>query len=244
MQQWVASLAILVLVLSGAAAEQGGRGGAAQGGRGGAAPGARGGPAAAPARPVAGNGLEVPGWWARLDDPKEGRQGLKVAPSGGGIRAVTGPNAIFWDPQQYGEGQYTVRANFTLNKPPSHEVAYGLFIGGMLLDQDTQRYTYFVIRPDGKYLIRKRTGAKVVNVAGDWADHAAVAKADASGRQVNDLAIRVAKDAVTFLVNGQEVAKQPRTAVDTAGVVGLRIGHGLDLQVDKFGVTEEGAKTN
>jgi hypothetical protein len=186
----------------------------------------------------------MPGWWARLDDPKEGRQGLKVAPAGGGIRAITGPNAIYWDPQQYAEGQYTVRASFTLNRPPSHDVAYGVFIGGMSLDQDTQRYTYFVIRPDGKYLIRKRTGAKVVNIAGDWADHAAITRADASGKQVNELAIRVAKDAVTFMVNGQDVAKQPPTAVDTAGVAGLRIGHGLDLQIDKFAVAEDGAKTN
>ena len=36
----------------------------------------------------------------------------------------------FFDPQQDWEGQYTVKANFTLNKPASHDVAYGLFAGG------------------------------------------------------------------------------------------------------------------
>ena len=54
MHKWLASVAILLLTLPVLAEAQGGRGGGA----------------AAPARPVAGNGVEIPGWWARLDDPK------------------------------------------------------------------------------------------------------------------------------------------------------------------------------
>jgi hypothetical protein len=223
MHRWLVAVAILLLSLPALADAQGGRGG---------------GPGGAPARPVAGNGVEVPGWWARLDDPKEGRTGLRVTSSGGGVRIVTGPNAIFFDPEIGGDANYTVRATFTQNKPASHEVAYGLFIGGSDLDLENQRYTYFVIRQDGKFLIRKRNGAKTMNVAGDWADHPAVAKADASGKQVNELAISVEKDAVTFMANGQVVAKHPATAVDTNGIAGVRIGHGLDIQVDKLGASE------
>ena len=219
MQKWLAAVAVVLLTLPTLAQAQG-----------------RGGPP--PPRPVAGHGLEVPGWWARADDPKEARTGLKVVPSGSGIHAVTGPTAIFFDPQQDWEGQYTAKANFTLNKPASHQVAYGLFIGGTSLNEDDQQYTYFVIRQDGKYLIKKRNGAKTMNVAGDWADHAAVAKPDASGRQTNELSIGVAKDTVTFMVNGQTVATHPANAVDTVGIVGLRIGHGLDVQIDDFDVTE------
>ena len=224
MHKWLAAIAFLLLTVP-ALPEAQGRGGG-------------------PARPIAGSGVEVPGWWARLDDPKENRAGLKVVPAGSGIHVVTGPNAIFFDPQQDWEGQYTVKANFTLNKPASHDVAYGLFVGGQDMDRDSQRYTYLVIRQDGKFLLRKRTGAKTMNVSGDWMDHAAVRKPDASGKQVNELAIRVAKDAVTFLVNGQEVGKQPASAVDTIGIAGLRIGHGLDVQVDGFAVTNDTARTN
>jgi hypothetical protein len=229
MHKCLAAIAILLLTVPALAEAQGGRGG---------------GPPA-PARPIAGNGVEVPGWWGRLDDPKEGREGLKFAPSGSGIRAITGPNMIFFDSQQNWDAQYTVKGTFTMNKPASHEVAYGLFVGGTNLDQDNQRYTYLVIRQDGKFLIKKRNGAATSNVAGDWADHAAVKKPDASGKQTNELSIRVAKDAVTFLINGQEVARHPATAVDTVGIAGLRIGHGLDVQIDNFTVTQDGAnRTN
>ena len=87
-------------------------------------------------------------------------------------------------------------------------------------------------------LIRKRTGATVTNVAGDWADHAAIQKPNAQGSQTNELAIQVGRDTVTFLANGQTVATQPAKAVDVVGISGLRIGHGLDVQIEGFSVTQ------
>jgi hypothetical protein len=125
-----------------------------------------------------------------------------------------------------------------MTKPASHQVAYGLFVGGQDLNTDKQRYTYFVIRQDGKFLIRKRTGATTANVAGDWADHAAIQKPNAQGSQTNELAIQVTPETVTFLANGQTVATQPAKAVDVVGISGLRIGHGLDVHIEGFSVTQ------
>jgi hypothetical protein len=222
MHKWLAGVAVLALTLS--ANAQGPAGG-------------RGGP---PPRPAAGNGIEVGGWIARLDDPKEPRTGLRFVTMGAGLHVTTGPNVILFDPEEDWEGPYTTKARLTMTKPASHQVAYGLFVGGQDLDTDKQRYTYFVIRQDGKFLIRKRTGATTANVSGDWMDHAAIQKPTAQGSQTNELAVAVGRETVTFMANGQTVATHPRTAVDVVGISGLRIGHGLDVQVD--GLTVEQGK--
>ena len=155
----------------------------------------------------------------------------------GGLHATTGPNIIFWDPQQMAMGTYTVKASFSVTKQPSHEVSYGLFIGGENLDGDKQKYSYFLVRENGQFLIKKRNGASTSNVAGDWAPNPAIT-AMAGGSQKNELSIQVSKERVSFMVNGKEVASHPSTAIDTNGVVGLRVGHGLDIQIDGFAVTQ------
>ena len=192
----------------------------------------------APQAPTAGNGIEVGGWWARLDNPKEARTGLKFVTMGTGFRATTGPTIILFDPNEDWEGPYTTKATLTMTKLASHQVAYGLFVGGQDLDTDKQRYTYFEIRQDGKYLIRKRSGSTIADVAGSWADHAAIQKPNASGSQTNELAIQVGRDSVVFMANGQTVATHPATAIDVVGMSGLRIGHGLDVQIDGFSVSQ------
>ena len=234
MYRWFAAVLVLALTLFTVAQEPVG----AQRGRGGGGPQAPAGGRGAQAGPVAGHGLEVGGWWARLDDPKESREGLKFFTMGTGLHATTGPNLILFNPEDDWEGPYTTKATLTMTKPASHQVAYGLFVGGQDLDNDKQRYTYFVVRQDGKYLVRKRTGATTANVAGDWADHAAIQKPNAQGSQTNDLAIRVGRDTVTFIANGQTVATQPASAVDVVGISGLRIGHGLDVQIEGFTVEQ------
>lgn len=48
---------------------------------------------------------------------------------------------------------------------------------------------------------------------------------------MNMLAVEVGSSQVRFLVNGTEVATQPRSAVDTAGITGLRVNHLLDVHI-------------
>jgi hypothetical protein len=235
MQKWLVSVAILVLCFMAVGEAQRGRGAGAGGPGGPGGPGGFGGP---PPRPVAGNGVEVPGWWARLDDVKEGMKGLKFTSMGSGLHATTGPNINFWDPQQTAKGNYTVKATFTVAKPPSHPVAYGLFIGGANLSEDNQKYSYFVIREDGQFLIKKRNGAATSNVAGDWAANPAVT-GRVAGVQKNELSITVGGGRVSFMANGKEVATHPASAIDTDGIVGLRIGHVLDVQIDGFAVEQK-----
>jgi len=233
MQKWlVAVLMLAVSFIAVAEAQRGGGGAGGAGGRG----GGRG--FTPPPRPVAGHGVEVPGWWGRTDQPGDATTGLKFVEMNGGLHATTGPNLILWDPDKTATPPYTVKATFTVVKPPSHPVAYGLFIGGSNLAEDSQRYSYFVIREDNKFLIKKRAGATTSNVTGDWADNPAVMARTAAG-QKNELAVQVSATQAVFSINGKPVATHPVSAIDADGVVGLRIGHVLDVQIDGFTVEAE-----
>ena len=60
----------------------------------------------------------------------------------------------------------------------------------------------------------------------------AINELDAQGRSTNALAVEVGDSQVRFLVNGTEVATQPRSAVDTDGITGLRVTHFLSVHID------------
>ena len=154
---------------------------------------------------------------------------------GGGIHFKTGPAGIYYRAADAKTGAYEVRAAFSQMEPSAHPEAYGLFIGGANLAAATQKYTYFLVRQDGKFMISRRDGAKVTPVV-PWTDNTAVKKTDASTKGTNVLSVVVAADKVRFLVNNTEVSSQPATGVDGAGIAGLRVNHNLNVHVDGFGV--------
>lgn len=157
-----------------------------------------------------------------------------------GWHITTGPAAIMYDPARTATGAYTLTSETFLFDPGTRREAYGVFIGGQHLDGDAQRYTYFVIRRSGEFLIRRRTGATTVDVK-PWTPAAAIAKYDdrKPGQQTakNVLQVTVTPDTATFLVNGTEVARVPARDIDTSGVVGLRVNHQLNIHVTSLDVT-------
>jgi hypothetical protein len=176
-----------------------------------------------------------PGWNVRLDSGATKPDGVSATPMGGGIHFKTGPAGIFWRNADTKNGSYEVHASFNQVEPSAHPEAYGLFVGGSNLAAAGQKYTYFLVRQDGMFMISRRDGAKV-NAVVPWTPNAAVKKTDASNKGTNMLSIVVAPDRTRFLVNGTEVNAQPTSAIDASGIAGMRINHNLNVHVDGFGV--------
>ena len=189
-----------------------------------------------PDKQVAG-GASVPGWALHLDHAGAGAP--KFVPMGGGYHVTAGPAAIYYDSTKTASGAYSVSATFTQTKAPMHPEAYGLFVGGQNLGSDAASYTYFIVRGDGRYAIKQRSGASSVKTLLDFAAAPALHTADSgTGKATNALRIQVAADSVHFYANEKPViALATSVTGPLAGVAGFRVNHNLDVVVDRFAVT-------
>src|SRR5260221_9736508 len=120
--------------------------------------------AADPDKKMAGPGTLPSGWKGRLDSGDKTLAGVKAAQMGGGVHFMTGPAGIYYKPADKATGAYETHATFTQMEPAAHPEAYGLFIGGANLDAARQKYTYFILRQDGKYMIKRRVVAETSTV--------------------------------------------------------------------------------
>jgi hypothetical protein len=211
-----------------------------------------------PTKTVKGTGELPAGWVLRfdpIDNPANVRPGrptpakptpdmVKVVTMGSGLHFTTGPAAIYYNPKDVASGQYAVSASFGARKSMQHE-AYGIFIGGENLQDSTQSYLYFEVRPmDGGILIQHRNGdvASKMDKYVPWTPDPAVNKDDPTdGHSSNTLMIHVAPDTVHFIVNGKLVkalAKSELKGAKTDGQTGIRINHNTDIHVDWKGVSK------
>src|SRR5690606_24034006 len=133
---------------------------------------------------------------------------------GEGFHATMGPAAVFYNPQMSKSGDYKVAARFRQTRAPAHPEAYGLMIGAADMTGADQRYSYFLVRKDGRFYVATRRGAEVTMVV-DWTAHDAVQKEQANGSQVNVLGAEVRGNEVIFTVNDTEVARRPKGEVLT-----------------------------
>jgi len=188
-------------------------------------------------RAVAGGGALPAGWHVTLDRPDASAADVRFFPAGDGLHVTTGPAAVLWNPANAATGEFRAHATFAQTRAPAHPEAYGLVLGAKNLDGTPPAgpdYLYFVIRGDGKYLVRHRAANGDLHNVVEWTEHAAIARQDAEGKASNAVVAEGGAFGVRFLVNGQKVAEFPGIA--TAGIVGLRVNHNLDVHVSNFGV--------
>jgi hypothetical protein len=184
------------------------------------------------------NGGALPsGWSGRTDRPNAKIEDAKFVTMGPGYHVTSGPAAIYWNGKDRVTGPFTASATITQTKAPAHPEAYGLFFGGSKLDTPEQSYAYFIVRGDGKVMVKHRAGAEVHTLM-DWTESPAVNKQDASGKATNKLTVDATRpDSVRLLVNGKQVTALPGSQIGAAGQVGLRVNHNLDVHVGDFAVS-------
>lgn len=181
------------------------------------------------------------GYALRLDRPNRDPAEFLTTSDGGELRVKTGPAGIVYRPDQLVDGtRYTVSALFTeIGAPVGHREGFGLFVGGQDLENDNQRYTYFLVRGDGRYLIKRRAGELTEEITDGWELSAAVHVPTPENHDVsNDLAITVDGEQLRFLCNDELVAEIPTGELNTQGVVGIRVNHNLEVSVQDLRVTE------
>ena len=179
-----------------------------------------------------GSGKLPDGWQARLDDDSAKLADVIVEAKDDALTFTTGPAGIYYKPGMKAEKDFELTAVFSQLKPSAHPEAYGLFIAGQDLDKPTLRYTYFLIRQDGRFLIKSRSGA-ATNVIVNWT--AATPMKEPKGvKASNTLLVRASGADVRFFIDGKQVHKLTRAEAGGDGIAGLRVNHNLHLQVSKL----------
>lgn len=158
-----------------------------------------------------------------------------------GWHITTGPAGIFYDASRTASGDYSVESTTFMFDPQGRNEAFGIFVGGQDLDGAGQRYLYFLVRPSGEFLVKERNGSETPVHIG-WTAHDAVMGWEdrGEGEETVENVLRIEADGaqVRFLVNGAEVASQPRGSLPMDGVVGLRVNHRVNIHVSSLDVAQ------
>ncbi|HSM35713.1 MAG TPA: hypothetical protein VK837_04875 [Longimicrobiales bacterium] len=181
--------------------------------------------------------VELPdGWQIRLDRAQDHAADVSFRTMEPGWHVTTGPATILWSPEYEASGAYRAEAKIHLMQPSAHPEGFGIIVGGSDLDAPGQDYLYFLIRQDGRYIVKHRAGDETHTIV-PWTESAAVMPGSEEGSVANVLAVEVTAEEMAFLINGQEVQRVPRPEYARLdGVVGLRINHRLDVHVESLSV--------
>lgn len=202
---------------------------------------------------VAGGGIAVPGWMGQVD-ASQARRGLsvesaKLTKEGDALHVVTGPQIVYWKPDDKASGDYTVKAMFTEPKfmnLNTHPHPYGIMIGGNDLGTPQATYLYCAAYGSGNFIVRGFGPAPFQLNGPEGESNAAVHKAAGPGEKVSqEIAMSVKGDKVTCSINGTVVGTYnkadlvgPGKLKSLDGVYGIRFAHNTDAIVTDLKITK------
>lgn len=164
-----------------------------------------------------------------------------------GFNITTTPSVLFFHPEARAEGEFTVTSEGFLFRGDSPNT-YGLFVGGRHLEGDAATWTSFEIGHDGTWVVRARraaddleTGFHVVDLAGPTPGPVALPGDEMTAK--NAISVVAAADHVEFRLNGETVVRLPRRELPVDGVVGFRVGSGLNLHLVSLSIASDGRTT-
>lgn len=88
----------------------------------------------------------------------------------------------------------------------------------------------------GDVPMKWRTGTRTATLI-PWTPSAALVRQGGEENARNILSVEVWPGSLTFFVNGEPAARVAREGIETDGIVGLRVNHGLTLHVTSLEVT-------
>ena len=180
-------------------------------------------------REIEGGGELAEGWMGRTDRGQN-FDNVRFTDEGGTLDISVGPAIVLYRPENIAQGRYTASGTFEQLSSKGHGHGIGLIVGGDDLQGPSQVYTYFLVRGDGYYIIKTRTGSETHELAG-WTPHASIHKSDDAGHATNDMSVEVGAEDVIFKMNGQEVHREKTADIYTDGVWGVRLNHNLDMRI-------------
>ena len=184
-------------------------------------------------------GTGVPAGYTGVTDHADAKiTDAKYTEKGGRWEIQTGPAHITFAAKDSAKGQYQISTTIDQLEKPKHPEAYGVFLGGSnLTDPAKVKYGYFVVRGDGKYLIKTRDGENTTTIV-DWTESPKVPKEDASGKATYKVSVHVAPDTVHFIMAGGLVAAVPKSKFPTDGIAGIRVNHNLHVLVSPLTISK------
>ena len=174
----------------------------------------------------------------RLDSERSDPAEFRITEEGEAVRIQTGPAGIVYHPaDSVNSGNFRIDAVFTQYEAPlGYREAYGVFVGGRELDGPELEYTYFLVRPTGDFLVKRRVGENT-EVIVDWTPHPAVVQVLAEGDEPeNHITIEASDGQINFIINGRLAHSMVVSEARPHGIAGLRANHRLDVRVTEWSV--------